>query len=131
MVQKPEFNSNSIFKDALLPSLYAQVDFLKHEHTEKNLVLKTLVIKKSEVNTCYAENTNNSKKNPVLEIIISVNDANSEILVPEEISYKEIENYHFMDEQFKDLYRQFEKEKVEREKQNLNDQLHKIRGKKA
>ena len=32
--------------------------------------------------------------------MISANDTNSEILVPEEISYKEIENDHFTGEQF-------------------------------
>ena len=37
--QKLEFNSHANYKDALLASLYSQVDFLKHELEEKNLLL--------------------------------------------------------------------------------------------
>ena len=60
---------------------------------------------------------------------ILANEAITEIHTIKENPYKEIESGHFTDEQFQDVHRQFEKEKAEREKQNLNDQLHKIRGK--
>ena len=37
------------FKDALLATLYVQVEFLKTELEEKNLLIRTLIIKDSEV----------------------------------------------------------------------------------
>ena len=61
--QKLEFNSNSDYKDALLASLYSQVEFLKQELEEKNLLIRTLIIKESEVYKYYAESTTDSETN--------------------------------------------------------------------
>ena len=47
------------FKDALLASLYAQVEFLKTELEEKNLLIRTLILKDSEV-VCNDYNSSNS-----------------------------------------------------------------------
>ena len=100
MEQKPEFNNNSNFKDDLLATLYAQVDFWKHEIAKKNLLIRTLTIKESDVYTaapyhftiarqytCYPESTNNSKNSiSIMEAtlnnktdasMISANDVNS------------------------------------------------------
>ena len=51
--EKLEFNSNANYKDAILASLYSQVDFLKHELEERILLIRTLIIKQSEVYQYY------------------------------------------------------------------------------
>ena len=47
-------NTND-YKDALLASLYSQVKFLKNELDEKNLLIRTLIIKESDVYTYSKE----------------------------------------------------------------------------
>ena len=47
--QLPKSEINTDFKDALLASLYSQVEFLRGELEEKNLLIRTLIIKESEV----------------------------------------------------------------------------------
>ena len=44
----PHLDVNANFKDALLASLYSQVDFLKNELEEKNLLIRTLIIQESQ-----------------------------------------------------------------------------------
>ena len=51
--QQLEFIGIANYKDALLTSLYSQVDFLKHELEEKKLLIWTLIIKESEVYKYY------------------------------------------------------------------------------
>ena len=53
----PIFNSTESYKDALLASLYSQVEFLRNELEEKNLLIRTLIIKESDV---YNYDANNS-----------------------------------------------------------------------
>ena len=48
MEPKP-VNCMENYKDALLASLYSQVDFLKNELQEKNLLIRTLIIKDADV----------------------------------------------------------------------------------
>ena len=43
--QESVFNTNEKFKDALLASLYSQVEFLRNEIEEKTLLIRTLIIK--------------------------------------------------------------------------------------
>ena len=45
------------FKDALLASLYSQVEFLRNEIEEKNLLIRTLIIKDHELNYNEAHNS--------------------------------------------------------------------------
>ena len=45
---KGKFDTND-FKDALLASLYSQVEFLKGELEEKNLLIHTLIINEADV----------------------------------------------------------------------------------
>ena len=50
------FDTNNI-KDALLASLYSQVEFLKSQLEEKDLLIRTLIIKDNETHT-QCVNTN-------------------------------------------------------------------------
>ena len=60
MIQSLNVNEN--FKDAMLASLYAQVDFLKNELEEKNLLIRTLIIQESQVYDIEIENSVQNKK---------------------------------------------------------------------
>ena len=40
----PTINTHENIKDALLASLYSQVEFLRNEINEKNLLIRTLII---------------------------------------------------------------------------------------
>ena len=42
-------NTKDNFKDALLAALYSQVEFLRNELNEKNLLIRTLIIRESDV----------------------------------------------------------------------------------
>lgn len=48
VIEEPTFNCIDDHKDALLASLYCQVNFLKKEIEEKNFLLRTLLIKENE-----------------------------------------------------------------------------------
>ena len=56
----PSFNNNENFKNALLASLYSQVDFLRKELEEKNLIILTLIIKESQSNCGIKSNKSGS-----------------------------------------------------------------------
>ena len=60
--QKLEFNSNANYKDALLAPLYSQVGFLKHELEENFFLIRTLIIKESEVYKYYDRSMIDSEK---------------------------------------------------------------------
>ena len=49
MNDDPILNSMDNYKDALLASLYSQVEFLRSEIEEKNLLIRSLIIKENEV----------------------------------------------------------------------------------
>ena len=57
----PSFNNNENFKNAVLASLYSQVDFLRKELEEKNLIIRTLIIKQSQSNYEIKSNNIGSK----------------------------------------------------------------------
>ena len=46
----PSFNNNEHFKNALLASLYSQVEFLRKEFEEKDVIIRTLTIKEFQSN---------------------------------------------------------------------------------
>ena len=49
-------NTQDNYKDALLAALYSQVEFLRNELNEKNLLIRTLIIRESDVYN-YPTNT--------------------------------------------------------------------------
>ena len=44
-----DININKNYKDALLASLYSQIEFLRKELEEKNLLIRTLLINEGDV----------------------------------------------------------------------------------
>ena len=73
------------FKDALLASLYTQVEFLKNQLEEKDLLIRTLIMKENDI---YNKDTGlSSEGSEVNNCEDSLN--NSEIREDSEISYLE------------------------------------------
>ena len=66
IITENAFNSNNSYIDALLASLYSQVEFLRNEIEGKNLLIRTLIIKESDVYNCVnwsAQNTTSDTSN--------------------------------------------------------------------
>ena len=53
-----DINVNENYKDALLASLYSQIEFLRNELEEKNFLIRTLLIKEGDVYNYIARNSN-------------------------------------------------------------------------
>ena len=52
-----DINVNENYKDALLASLYSQIEFLRKELEEKNFLIRTLLIKEGDVYNYITRNT--------------------------------------------------------------------------
>ena len=127
------------YKDALLASLYSQLDFLKNELDEKNLLIRTLIIKEADVYN-YNDSTrsgsateSNNKRvdgsdgsdldNEDDFQVISSNGSVSEPFVNPNDESLDDDADTCTDEYFRDLYLQFEDDM----KENLINQLKSIR----
>ena len=126
-------NTND-YKDALLASLYSQVEFLKNELDDKDLLIRTLIIKESDVYTYSKEaslsegssicvSSNHSSGNNEGMITDENNENNnSSISEPQDDNNNDDININ-MDEYFKDLYEQYLRDREE----NISLQLNKVR----
>ena len=127
-------NTND-YKDALLASLYSQVEFLKTELDEINLLMRPLIIKESDVYTYSREasfskgsgiyvSSNHSSGNNKGMITDENNENNennnSSVFEPQDDNNDDI-NIN-MDEYFKDLYEQYLRDREE----NISLQLNKV-----
>ena len=135
-----EFNVLENHKDALLALLYTQVNFLKNEIEEKNILIRTLIIKDHEV---YDDSDTNSIRSTSEYITTSEYEANSDddndafIDDPAEVTEISV-NYEIVedsndDELFFHLHQQYEdfmrnENEIEIERQrNMENQLINIR----
>ena len=104
----PDYNTSENFKDAQLASLYAQVEFLKSEMAEKNLVIRTLLNNESgDINN----NTSDIKDiNSTVEQIY----VNDPISVSNDDGETEISDGYFLN-----LYSQYVRDMREREENKI------------
>ena len=142
-------DSNNSYKDALLASLYSQVEFLRNEIEEKNLLIRTLIIK-SDIYNCVnwsAENTTSDTSNSSStdesehdnlsgsDVSYSGELVHSENLLrnletPEQRSSDDGENTSnaeeydtFSDNDFNNLHLQYERDRNEENIKKLENQL--------
>ena len=121
MIQSLNVNEN--FKDAMLASLYAQVDFLKNELEEKNLLIRTLIIQESQVYDIEIENSVQNKKE-ISNTNSLQDDTKSESSILDDLPATD-DNYNdsMINMDFKEVYNIYQKDKSD----NLMCQLELIR----
>ena len=125
MIQSLNVNAN--FKDAMLASLYAQVDILKNELEEKNPLIRTLIIQESQVYDIEIENSVQNKKE-----ISNTNSLQDDTKSESRISLDDLpatdDNYNdsMINMDFKEVYNIYQKDKSD----NLMRQLELIRNNK-
>ena len=149
IITENTFNSNNSYKDALLASLYSQVEFLRNEIEGKNLLICTLIIKESVYNcvSWSAQNTTSDTSNSSStdesehdnlsgsDVTYSGELVHSENLLrnlesPEQRSSDEGDNNNnaeeydiFSDNDFNTLYLQYERDRNEENIKKLENQL--------
>ena len=139
-VEPKPVNCMQHYKDALLASLYSQLEFLKNELEGKNLLIRTLIIKEADAYNynegpySVSEMDSNSKCADEDDRGDSESEENlhNSNHVSESVENRTDEFYNddmsiVTDDYFKTLYMQYVRER----KENLDNQLKRIKGRKA
>lgn len=136
----PTLNTQENFKDALLASLYSQVEFLRSEIEEKNLLIHTLIIRDSDIydkdgNIKNARSTLENDRSALHPFSSTYLNSTLNRLVREPVGVRDVEDNdaednftdEFSDDQFHSLYLQYIQDMDEANKINISSQLDLVR----